>query len=134
MQVAYLSAKYMMPCLAKECAIYLRKNMDSSNVFGVLKHAQLFANEDLLFYCWDLIDKWTKDVLKSSEFLTLERCRLQELVERDTLNVREVDLFKAVDCWAEEECKRQNLKSDGPAKRQILGEQIIKKLRFPVMK
>ena len=134
MQVAYLSAKYMIPCLAKECATYLGRNLDSSNVFGILKQAQQFANKVLEQYCWDLIDRMTKDVLKSSEFLTIERCLLQELVERDTLNIREVGLFKAIDCWGEKECKRQNLRSDGPAKRQILGEQIIKKLRFPVMK
>lgn len=99
-----------------------------------VKHAHQFANEDLLQYCRDFIDKWTKDVLKSGEFLTMDRSLLQELVERDTLNIKEVELFKAVDCWAERECERQNLKADGPVKRQMLGEQIIKKLRFPVMK
>ena len=134
MQVAYLAAKYMIPCLAKECAIYLGRNLDSSNVFGVLKHAQHFANEDLLKYCWDFVDQMTKDVLKSSEFLTIERSLLQELVERDTLNTREVDLFKAVNFWADNECKRQGIEADGSTKRQIIGEQIIKKLRFSVMK
>jgi len=48
MQVAYLAAKYMIPCLAKECTVYLRKNLASSNVLCVLKHAQQFPNEDLL--------------------------------------------------------------------------------------
>ena len=134
MQVAYLAAKYMIPCLAKECAIYLGRNLDSSNVFGVLKHAQHFANEDLLKYCWDFVDQMTKEVLKSAEFLTIARSLLQELVERDTLSIKEVDLFKAVNCWAENECKRQGIEADGSTKRQIIGEQIIKKLRFPVMK
>jgi len=134
MQVAYLAAKYMIPCLAKKCAAYLGKNLDSSNVFGILKHAQQFANEHLLKYCWGYIEQMTKDVVKSGDFLTMERSLLQELVERDTLNIREVELFKAVNCWAEKECGRQKLKADGPGKRAILGEQIVKKLRFPVMK
>ena len=134
MQVAYLAAKYMIPCLAKECAIYLGRNLDSSNVFGVLKHAQHFANEDLLKYCWDFVDQMTKDALKSGEFLTIDRSLLQEVVERDTLNIKEVDLFKAVNCWAENECKRQGIEANGSTKRQIIGEQIIKKLRFSVMK
>ena len=55
-------------------------------------------------------------------------------MERDNLNIREVELFKALNCWAEKECERQKLKADGPGKRAILGEQIVKKLRFPVMK
>jgi len=133
MQVAYLAAKYMIPCLAKKCAAYLGKNLDSSNVFGILKHAQQFANEQLLKYCWDYIEQMTNDVVKSGEFLTMERSLLQELVERDSLNIREVELFKAVNCWAEKECERQKRRADGPSKRVILGEEIVKKLRFPVM-
>lgn len=133
MQVAYLAAKYMVPCLAKQCAIYLGRNLDSSNVFGVLKHAQWFANEDLLKYCWDFIDQMTKDVLKSGEFLKTKPSQLEELVKRDTLNIREVELFKAIDCWAENECKKQRLKPDGSTKRRVIGDQIVKNIRFPVM-
>ena len=133
MQVGYLAAKYMIPRLAKECATFLGKNLDSSNVLGVLKHAQKFSNEDLLYYCWDLIDKLTRDVLKSSEFLAIERSLLQEIVGRDTMNIREVELFRGVDRWAEQECKRLKQDASGPVKRQILGEQIIRELRFPVM-
>ena len=56
MQVSFLAEKYMIPCLAKECVAYLRKNLDSSSLFYILKHAQQFANEDLLYHCWDFID------------------------------------------------------------------------------
>lgn len=55
-------------------------------------------------------------------------------MERDTLTVKEVDLFRAVIHWAEKECERQKLKADGPGKRVILGEQIIKNIRFSRMK
>jgi len=50
------------------------------------------------------------------------------------LNVEEVVLFKAVDCWAVKECERQNLEVEGPVKRLLLGEEIIKKMCFPVMR
>ena len=134
MQVAYLAAKYMIPCLAKECVDYLRKSLDSCNVFDLLKHAQQFGHEDLLYHCWDFIDTKTNENLKSSELLTIERSLLEQLVERDTLTVKEVDLFRAVIHWAERECERQKLKADGPGKRVILGEQIIKNKRFSLMK
>ena len=51
----------------------------------------------------------------------------------DTLNIKEVDLFKAVDRWAGKECKKQGLVAEGSVKRRILGEQIVKGIRFPVM-
>ena len=134
MQVAYLAAKYMIPCLAKKCANYLGQKLDLSNVFGILKHAEHFRSEYLLMYCWHYIEQMTKDIVKLSEFLTMERSFLESLVEEEELNIREVELFKAVNCWAEKECERQKLKADDPTKRAILGEQIIKNLRFPAMK
>ncbi|XP_078361906.1 BTB/POZ domain-containing protein 6-like [Oculina patagonica] len=108
MQVLYLAEKYMISSLANECAKYLRENLDCSVVLGVLKYAQQYENEDLPFQCWDFIDKKTEEVLKSSDFVTMERCFLEELLDRDTLNVKEVKLFKAVDCWAEKEFMRED--------------------------
>ena len=133
MQVLYLAEKYMIPSLANECAKYLRQNLDSSVVLGILKYAQQYENEGLPFQWWDFIDSKADEVLKSSDFVTVERCLLEELMDRDTLNVREVELFKAVNCWAEKECERQNLKPEGSVKKQLLGEKIIKNIRFPVM-
>ena len=133
MQVLYVAEKYLMPCLVSECVEFLKKNLDPSNVFCVLKHAQLFEKKDLLCECWYLIDKKTDEVLKSSEFMTIEKSLLEQLVARNSLTIREVELFKAVDRWAERECKRQELIVDGPVKRRILGELIVKNLRFPAM-
>ena len=44
-----------------------------------------------------------------------------------------MDLFKAVDRWATKEVERQGLTADGVVKRRILGEEIVKAIRFPVM-
>ena len=43
-------------------------------------------------------------------------------------------MFKAVNLWATNECERQGLTTDGEIKRGILGESIVKGIRFPVMK
>ena len=54
-------------------------------------------------------------------------------MKRERLNVKEVDLFKAVDRWATKEVERQRLTPGGKVKRRILGEEIVKAIRFPVM-
>ena len=54
-------------------------------------------------------------------------------MKRERLNAKEVDLFKAVDRWATKEVERQGLTPDGVVKRRILGEEIVKAIRFPVM-
>lgn len=44
----------------------------------------------------------------------------------------EVELFKAVDRWAAKESERHGT-TPGDAKRRILGEEIVKAIRFPLM-
>jgi len=133
MQVLYLAKKYMLPSLADKCSEFLRGNLDASNVFYVLPDAQKYEEKDLENHCWDVIDKETDEAVKSDGFVAIEKSVLEELVERESLNVREVELFKAVDCWATKECEMQGLATDGSVKRRILGERIVKAIRFPVM-
>jgi len=134
MQVLYLAKKYMLPSLADKCSEFLRENLDASNVFHVLPDAQKYEEKDLETHCWRVIDKETDEAVKSDGFVTIDKSVLEELVERDSLNVREVELFKAVDCWAIKECEKQGLAAEGSVKRNTLGERIVKAIRFPVMK
>ena len=133
MQVLYSAKKYMLPSLADKCSEFLRENLDASNVFHVLLDAHKYGEKDLENHCWEVIDKETDEAVKSDGFVTTEKSVLEELVKRDSLNVREVELFKAVDCWATKECEKQGLTAEGSVKRKILGERIVKAIRFPVM-
>jgi len=133
MQLMYLAKKYMLPSLADKCSTFLQKNLDASNVFHVLPDVQIYEEKDLLDHCWKIIEKETEEAVKSDGFVTIERSVLEELVEKDSLKIKEVALFKAVDCWAKKECEKQGLVAEGSAKRRILGERIVKGIRFPVM-
>jgi len=133
MGVLYLAKKYMVPSLADKCMKYLQDNLDSSNVFSILPSAQKYEEKNLVDQCWEVINKQTDEAVKSECFETIERSLLEAVVKRDNLNVEEMELFKAVDLWAIKECERQGLAADGKAKRRILGEEIIKAIRFPIM-
>ena len=56
------------------------------------------------------------------------------VVERDSLNIAEVDLFKGVVEWATKEAEKRDIVADGREKRRILGDQIVKVIGFPVTK
>ena len=64
---------------------------------------------------------------------TIERSLLELLVERDTLDITEVELFKGVVEWATKETEKRGIVADGQKMRKIIGERIIKAIRFPVM-
>ncbi|KAL9980018.1 hypothetical protein ACROYT_G008549 [Oculina patagonica] len=134
MGVLYLAKKYVVPSLADECTKYLQDNLDPSNVFSILPPAQKYDEKELVERCWKVIDKQTEEAVKSDGFATIERSLLEAVVKRETLNIKEVNLFKAVNLWATKECERQGLTADGEVKRRILGEPIVKGIRFPVMK
>lgn len=134
MGVMYLAKKYMVPSLADKCADYLKDKLDASNVFCILPNAQQLEEKELLNRCWKVIDEQAEEALKSDGFATLERSLIEEVVKRDTLNIEEVALFKAVNLWATKKCEKEGLTADGSVKRKFLGENIVKAIRFPVMK
>ena len=133
MQVLYLAKKYLVPSLADKCTEYLQEHLEASNVFSVLPQAQKFEDKDLEERCWEVIEAQTENALTSEEFVTLEKSVVESVVKRERLNVKEVDLFKAVDRWATKEVEKQRLTPGGKVKRRILGEEIVKAIRFPVM-
>ena len=134
MGVLYLAKKYMVPSLADKCAKYLQDNLHASNAFSILPHAQKYDETNLVERCWKMIDEKTVEAVKSDGFVTIERSLLEAAVERDTLNIEEVELFKAVNLWATKKCEEQGLSTGGSEKRRVLGERIVKGIRFPVMK
>ena len=133
MQVLYVAKKYILPSLAEDCIDFLIRNLDVGNVFCLLSCAELYDEKCLADRCWELIDRETEEVVKEEGFVTIERSLLEVIVQRDSLDISEVDLFKGVDLWATKECEIQGLAVDGQIKRKILGEQMVKSIRFPAM-
>ena len=124
----------MLPSLADKCSEFLREKL------GCIKRVPCVARRTEIRR-----EKSGESLLGSDRSadrrsceiaVIVEKSMLEELVERDLLNVREVELFKAVDCWAPKhakECEKQGLAAEGSVKRKILGERIVKAIRFPVM-
>ena len=133
MGVLYLAKKYIVPSLADKCTKYLQENLDPSNVFTILPFAQKYEDKNLVDRCWKVIDEWTDEAVRSNGFEKIERSLLEAIVARDTLSIKEVALFQAADRWATKQSEKQGLVADGQLKRRILGEEIIKSIRFPIM-
>ena len=132
--VLYLAKKYMVPSLAEKCKDYLQDKLDPSNVFTILPTALKYEEKNLVDRCWEVIDSQTEQALKSDGFEMIEKTLLEAYVQRETLNIREVELFKACDRWAINQCRKQGLATDGELKRRVLGEKIIKAVRYAAMK
>ena len=133
MRVLYMAKKYIVPSLTDKCTEYLKEKLDPSNVFSILPSSLKYEEKALEDRCWKVIENQTEASVKSEGFETIERSLLEATVTRATLTIKEVALFKAVDRWATKQCEKQSLEVEGKIKRRILGEKVIKAIRFPVM-
>ena len=132
-RILYLAKKYIIPSLSDECTKFLRENLNATNVFTVLPRACIYEEATLIEECWEMVDENAEEAMNSEAFLDISHEMLCSFLERDTLTVREMDIFKAVDRWAEHQCKKQQREVSGEEKRKILGD-AVNLIRFPLMK
>lgn len=126
--IVYASHKYNIECLDSFCADYLSKHLDVNNVCSFLNQCFIYDNE-VTEECLLLIDLTIDDLMKLKKLDQLSDDALTMVVERDTLRVKEVDLFKFM-------IKRTESPSETNeplAKRQKVRNPIFEKLRFPTM-
>lgn len=133
MEVMYLADKYMIPSLAVKCSEYFKKKVRPQNVFQMLPEVSKLNDKTYEELCWEVVDKETQQAFHSSLFLGISRELLCQVLGRDGLRVKELVLFQAVDRWASKKVEEKGLESTGETKRDVLGEDVIKLIRFPLM-
>ena len=129
MLVLYLAKKYIVPLLADKCIEFLKGIFTEENVLTLLDQADQLDERKLENKCWDFIELNASVVINSAAFTDIKQTTLVTLLKRDALNVKEVDLFKAVVKWSEAECSRKGIEANPKNKRTVLGNAIYQ-VRF----
>ncbi|XP_031566576.1 BTB/POZ domain-containing protein 6-B-like [Actinia tenebrosa] len=132
LEVLYLAERYMLPFLKEKCEEYIKNKLKPEDVFHVL-HPPQIRNEKVEQKCWDMVDSDAERAVSSESFLNVSREMLCEVLGRDTMSIDEVVLFQAVEKWALNKLKEQGLEESMENKRAVLGEEVIKLIRFPLM-
>ena len=129
--VLYLAKKYLISSLAEKCCEVLEASIVPDNVFLVLEQAIHFDEKTLEAKCWDVVSKNTLECTNSEAFCNICSQTLKKLLMKDTSAIAEVDLFKAVLRWADNECARQGVRieDDKIARRRVLGDSVYE-IRF----
>jgi len=134
MEVFYLAKKYMMPSLEHKCKYYIKNNVGPENVVSILPYLLKIGDQKLQKDLWEIVDKNTEKIVSSKSFIHISRELLYQILKRDALKVKEVNLFKAVDKWVVKRIEEDmELVCNGETKRAVLGEDMIKLIRFPLM-
>ena len=133
MEVWKIAVKYDVPLLARECVMFIDGNMNPVQAIDVLQHALKLNEKTLETACWEMIDHNAETISKDECFLRIEKEFLLSFIERSSLHIEEIQLFNAINRWAVQRCKENNLACDGPNKRSVLGEDVLKNVRFSLM-
>ena len=132
-QLWYLADKYDVPSLATKCLGFLDRVMKPLNAFDIIPHARKLNNEKLENSCWEVIDYNAKEIVDDDSFSELSHELLLEFVKRSSLRIDELSLFEALDRWATKRCADESKSVDGASKRSLLGEDLVKHIRFPAI-
>ena len=129
--IMYFANKYLISSLAEKCSKFLEASIAPHNVFAVLEQAIQFDENDLEEKCWDIVSRNTLECTNSEVFCNIGSQTLNTLLKKQTLAIAEVDLFKAVLRWTDNECARQgiDIEDEKLARRGLLGDSVYE-IRF----
>lgn len=130
MAVTYLSKKYIVPALEKRCRSFVEKAVSGSNVFQLLSHARKYKDDFVEKICWDYLDSDTVEAINSEGFLSIKEDLLCELLIRDTLHAKEIELFLAVVRWIDMNALVVNNEEQMDEKKS---EKVVNLVRYPLM-
>ena len=130
LQVLHLVLQYQVTSFDTTCKNYLKPT--AQDTFTFLEQFLELKAERYISTCFDYIDTFADGYFTSEYFLNIKLGTLDVLLRRDTLDYREVKLFKAVVKWVDHQCSLQNLETSYENRRKILGN-VIYNIRFLLM-
>ncbi|KAM7385808.1 hypothetical protein PAMP_001864 [Pampus punctatissimus] len=128
----YAAKKYIVPHLARACVNFLETSLSAKNACVLLSQSCLFEEPELTQRCWEVIDAQAELALRSEGFCDIDAQTLESILQRETLNAKEIVVFEAALSWADAECQRQELTLSTDNKRKVLGKAMYL-IRIPTM-
>ncbi|ESO11618.1 hypothetical protein HELRODRAFT_156237 [Helobdella robusta] len=132
MATLYAAKKYAASLLEFACVDYLKSNLNGDNACMLLAQARLFDEPQLATMCLEVIDHSTLEAVAADSFTEIDLETLCIVLQRDSLEIRESNLYSAVIRWAQAECSRNNLTATAENQRRVL-DKALNFIRFPLM-
>jgi hypothetical protein len=123
--------KYMISPLLKFVTENFTK-VDKKITWSMLSFALEFSQPELAEKCVNLIKGEVIDYLQAEDFLTASPEAVEAIVSIGDLKIFEVDLFKRLLQWAENECKQNNQEVSPKNQRKTMSS-FIHEIGFPGM-
>lgn len=131
LRVMYLAEKYMVPALLDECAKFLKNEINAENTWEILRQCEFFRDtEKLQERCWSIVDLQTRQCIRSKGFLSNSQGIVEVLVKRESLDIEESELLRALLSWAEEQCNLHSLEPRSENIKKFLSAKVLSHISF----
>lgn len=109
MSLLYCAKKYAIDALESECVEYLKRNLAPDNAFLLLEQAMFFEERALIDSCLEFIDRNCDECCAAECFLEANSKTIELVLGRDSLDIREFNLFVHLGRWAHNKCVKDEL-------------------------
>ncbi|XP_055353026.1 BTB/POZ domain-containing protein 6-B-like isoform X2 [Paramacrobiotus metropolitanus] len=124
--------KYGVPQLVDICCDFVSTELTVDNCLTILENGIEWHAEEIVKRCLRFIDRYAEGVLQSEHFVAIGHKTLVMILQSGTLFASEHSVYLAVERWALEACKVNNVDPSGANRRQILGDALFL-VRFPLL-
>lgn len=133
MGVNYLAKKYIVPALEKKCSAFIEAAVHATTVFRLLSYAREYKDEFVEKTCWEFLDSETREAVNSECFCQVDKDVICQLLSRDTLHIKEIELFMAVKKWTDvQHSDDSNEASNGEHTKESINK-VVNLIRYPLM-
>eukprot|EP00930_Biecheleria_cincta_P047017 TRINITY_DN32521_c0_g1_i1.p1 TRINITY_DN32521_c0_g1~~TRINITY_DN32521_c0_g1_i1.p1 ORF type:complete len:686 (-),score=105.63 TRINITY_DN32521_c0_g1_i1:26-2044(-) len=133
---SFVSASDMMDIASSAAGLKKSGNYDLDKIHfsGRMLDTELTTLVDeLRLKSWMEIQKGTEVALSGEDFLDEDIFTIRSILSLECLTTTEIQLFRALNEWAERRCRQQGVAATGENKRQQLGKETLMRVRFPTM-
>nr|XP_040227972.2 BTB/POZ domain-containing protein 9-like [Anopheles coluzzii]XP_049463613.1 BTB/POZ domain-containing protein 9-like [Anopheles coluzzii] len=91
--------QYGITAFVKAISDYLYGVLTVENVCTIADEARLLDLKDLMEKCYEFIDENTRSIMKLESFSKLSYDMLSSVIDRNSLNIEEIEIFQAIHKW-----------------------------------
>lgn len=130
--VVNLAVRFAVNNLKKFCELFLLRQVNCGNVFFMFEKSSEYNMATLMKACTKFMYLNDFKFSESPALLQLSKVSLTKLIKSDNLMLKEIDIFRAANRWAENYCRQNNKMVNSENKRFVLADS-FKFIRFGCM-
>ena len=122
-ELSYLRKKYEVS-IDPGLLCGLLKSVKDSELCQVLQKCVNMKEDELVRECVKKISRPIAELVDTEEFLKLDQPALKSILKQDSLNIKEIILFGAVDKWCSCQVEKRKTNGETVTKREVIGDAI----------